>query len=240
MIRKVITILFTIPLLILHGCVINLGDSVSGSGHVVEETRNIGNFNSLKVSNGFDVFITQVNEPYLRVEVDDNLLEHLKTEVSDNTLKIYSKVNINNARSQKVYVGYKNLNEINISSAGDVRGENTMHTSNLNIRLSSAGDLKLDLIAEEVDIDISSSGNAILSGQTHSLYAGLSSAGDLNAYELEAKTASVNVSSAGNAKVYVTDEARFNSSSAGDIYYKGNPEILESQSSSGGDIRKRN
>jgi hypothetical protein len=39
--------------------------------------------------------------------------------------------------------------------------------------------------------------------------------------------------------VYVTDEARFRCSSAGDIVYKGDPKILDMQTSSAGNIRKK-
>ena len=223
-----------------HSCVINFGESVTGDGHVTEETRNIDNFSALRVSNGFDVFITEGDEIYLRIEADENLLEHIKTEVTGDELKIYSDVNIRMAKSKKIFVGYKHLNEIHISSAGDVKGENTLHADRLKLRLSSAGDLNLNTIADEIDVEISSSGNASLTGKTHSLQAELSSAGDLNAFELEAEEADVSVSSAGNAKVFVTSEAEFRCSSAGDIIYKGNPEKIDVHTSSAGNVRKRN
>jgi hypothetical protein len=69
--------------------------------------------------------------------------------------------------------------------------------------------------------------------------AGLSSAGDLNAGKLHVKTCKINVSSAGNAKIYVTEELFAKASSAGDIYYYGDPEIKNLTSSSAGGIHKR-
>ncbi|MBN2213016.1 MAG: DUF2807 domain-containing protein [Bacteroidales bacterium] len=223
-----------------QGCYINPGESVTGNGHVTEETRHADGFHSLKVSSGIDVFISRSDEEFLRVEADENLLEHIRTEVTDNKLKIYTDVNIRMARSKKVYLGYKELKSIHISSAGDVEGENTLQTDNLELRLSSAGELKLDVIADEIDLEISSSGNATLSGRTGYMHAGLSSAGNLNAFGLEASRAEVSVSSAGDARVYVTDEARFRCSSAGDIVYKGDPEIVDMHTSSAGNIRKKN
>ncbi len=240
MIKNIFLILTFFSLLLMQGCIINMGESVTGNGDVTEETRNISNFSSLRVSNGFDVFITEGDEIYLRVEADENLMEYIKTEVTGDELKIYSDVNIHMAKSKKIYVGYKKLKDIHISSAGDVKGENTLHTDNLKIRLSSAGDLKITTITDEIDIDISSSGNATLSGQTGYLHAGLSSAGDLNAFDLEAEKAHVSVSSAGDARVYVTREAHFNCSSAGDIVYRGNPEVIDSHTSSAGSIKRRN
>ncbi len=238
--HHILSVISLIMAVSVQSCYINLGESVTGNGNVVEETRHIGNFNELKVSSGIDVFITQSDDEALRLEADENLLEHIQTEVTDGQLKIYTDVSIRMARSKKIYLRYKELKSIHVSSAGDVKGENTLRTMDLELRLSSAGDIKLEVIADEIDLNISSSGNASLSGKTGYLDAGLSSAGNLNAFELEAVKADVTVSSAGDARVYVTGEARFKCSSAGDIVYKGEPEIMESSTSSAGNIRKKN
>ena len=112
-------------------------------------------------------------------------------------------------------------------------------TDELDIEMSSAGNLTLVLEADKVEIDISSAGNARLSGKTNYFKADLSSAGDLNAFELEAKVGEISVSSAGNARVYITEEASFKSSSAGDIDYKGEPRLKNISTSSAGSINKK-
>jgi len=141
--------------------------------------------------------------------------------------------------TKKVYLTYVNLNKIGVSSAGDVKAENTLNTDKLKLSLSSAGDIRLDVVADEIYVNISSSGNANLSGKTNYLKAGLSSAGDLNAFDLKAKIGDINVSSAGDAKVFITEEASFSSSSAGDIIYKGDPDIKHVSTSSAGSIKKK-
>ncbi len=126
-------------------CYISPRESIYGSGNVVTEEREIGEFTGLRVSSGIDVIIRQGTEISLELEADDNLHETIITEVVDNTLKIYTRKNIRKARSKKVYLVYKDLNSIRISSAGDVTGENTLQTERLDIDLSSAGDLILDV-----------------------------------------------------------------------------------------------
>jgi hypothetical protein len=97
----------------------------------------------------------------------------------------------------------------------------------------------LEVNAKNIDIDISSSGDITLKGETDMLRADLSSAGDLNAYELRSKEADISVSSAGDADVYVTDRITARASSAGDVNYKGDPKYVDSHSSSAGGIHKR-
>ncbi len=220
-------------------CIISPRETIYGSGNVVTEERDIGEFTGLKVSSGIDVVIRQGKEISLELEADDNLHEVIITEVDGNTLKIYTRKNIRKARSKKVFLVYKDLNTIRISSAGDVTGENTLQTGTLDIDLSSAGDLNLEVQADKIICDISSSGDARLSGSTEVLVASLSSAGDLHAYELNTKKAEVSCSSAGDARVYATEEFNLRSSSAGSIYYKGDGRVVDSHTSSAGSIVKK-
>jgi hypothetical protein len=93
--------------------------------------------------------------------------------------------------------------------------------------------------AGRIDLNISSSGDASLSGSADEFDVTLSSAGDLNAFDLIAGKVDVNVSSAGDAKVHATDEISMNASSAGNIYYRGDARVVRSQSSSAGSIIHR-
>jgi hypothetical protein len=105
--------------------------------------------------------------------------------------------------------------------------------------ISSAGDLTLEVDADRIDLDISSSGDAKLAGSAEVLDASLSSAGDLNAFDLLAEKVEVSVSSAGDARVHATDEISMTASSAGNIYYRGNAQVVHSNSSSAGSIVHR-
>ena len=228
-----------ILLLLLSSCIFDFRETVYGNGTVATEERHADSFNRLKVSSGIDVIITQGEEESIKVIADENLLEYIKTEIYDNTLKIYTDANIRHAKSKEVHLVYKQLQKINISSAGDVEGSNRMKVDDLDLDLSSAGDLTLDVEATSITCNISSAGDAHLSGTVDELDADLSSAGDLNASDLVARKAHVNVSSAGNAKICATEEVDLNASSAGDIYYKGDPKIVNINKSSAGSIIKK-
>ena len=228
-----------LPLFLLTGCVVNIQDSITGNGNVVRQTRDLPEFTGIKVSSGIDVILTQGTPQRIEVEADENLQEWILTDVTGNVLNVHTDKSIRLAKTKKVYVTCANLDQIEISSAGDVTAETPFKTDNLRIEMSSAGDLKLDVEANEISITISSAGNAYLKGKTGALRADLSSAGDLNAFDLEAKKGDVSVSSAGSARVYVTEEASFRSSSAGDIDYKGDPKITEINTSSAGSVNKK-
>jgi hypothetical protein len=228
-------VVFSLP-----GCYIDIWEEpIYGKGPVITEERDIHGFNGIKVSSGIDVYLKQGNSEKVKVVADENLHDVIETEVRNGILHIFTEVSIRRPKSKKVYVTIEKLNSIRISSAGDVRGQNKIQTKNLTISLSSAGDLILDIEAKLIELSISSSGDANLTGSSDYLDASLSSAGNLNAYDLEAKKCKIKVSSAGNAKIYVTDELSATASSAGDIYYLGDPKIKNLSSSSAGGIHKR-
>lgn len=233
---------FALLLLLAMGtssCITITSEVIYGSGDVISEERPVAGFEGLRVSSGIDVNIKQGESESMVVRADDNLMEHIQTEVEDNVLKIYTRKNIRRAKAMQVDLEYKSLNSIRISSAGDVNGENTLHTDNLRIGLSSAGDLRLDVEAEEIRCNISSSGDARLSGNAGTLVAHLSSAGDLYAFDLLTRECRVSCSSAGSARIHVTENADLRSSSAGSIYYRGDPNQITRHTSSAGSIVKR-
>jgi len=238
---KKLTFLAIALLLSLPSCYIDgWNQSISGNGHVVDETRDLSGFTGVHVSSGIDVYLSQGSNFEVKVEADENLQEVILTEVEGNQLVVKTdRVNIRNAKSKKVHVTLPDLKTLKISSAGDCVGQNPFSCEDLRISISSAGDLKLEVEAQRIDLDISSSGDASLSGSAEVFDVTLSSAGDLNAFDLIAGKVDVNVSSAGDARVHATEEISMNASSAGNIYYKGDARVLNSQSSSAGNISHR-
>jgi hypothetical protein len=215
-------------------------NGISGKGNVIEETRDISGFTGVHVSTGIDVYLTEGNSFDVRVEADENLMEVILTELNGDMLVVKTdRVNIRSAKSKKVFVTLPELSQLKISSAGDCEGQTRFHCEDLRLSVSSAGDLSLDVEARSINIDISSSGDARLTGSTDELDVSLSSAGDLHAFDLVAGVVQVDVSSAGDARVFATEEISMNVSSAGNIYYKGDAEVLHSRTSSAGDIIKK-
>lgn len=213
--------------------------TVYGNNKVVTKERNAENFTGVRVSTGIDVYLKQGNNEAISVEADENLHEYILTEVRDGVLHVYTEVNIRKAERKRVYVTMKEVTSVRTSSAGDVIGETPIKCDKLKLSASSAGNIKLDVNAKEIEADISSSGDITLTGEADMLKADLSSAGDLNAYDLKVREADISASSAGNADINVSEKITARASSAGDINYQGNPKYVDAHSSSAGGVHKR-
>ncbi len=213
--------------------------TVYGDGNVVKKERSARSFTGVKVSTGIDVFLTQGSNLSIEVEADENLHEYIVTEVEGDVLHVYSDANIRESKMKRVYVTMDKITSLSTTSAGDLIGQTPVKTDNLELNSSSAGDIKLEVYAKNVQVDISSSGDMTLTGEADILSGNLSSAGDLNAYDFKVREVDLDVSSAGDADIYVTERLRARASSAGDINYRGNPKYLDAHSSSAGGIHSK-
>jgi len=213
--------------------------TVYGNNHVVKKERDAGNFSGLRVSSGIDVYLKQTDDESIVVEADENLHEYIQTEIRDGILNVYTEANIREAEMKRVYVTMRDINSLKTTSAGDIIGETPVKTEKLELSATSAGDIKLEVYAKEIEAHISSSGDVTLTGEVDILDATLSSAGDLNAFGLEVREAEVSASSAGDADISVSERLRARASSAGDINYRGNPKYIDAHSSSAGGINRK-
>jgi hypothetical protein len=221
-------------------CISGQYKSVRGNGDVVKKERSASYFNAVRVSSGIDVYLSQGDKESISVEADENLHEYIITEIRDNVLRVYTdNVNIRDAEMTRVHVTMKDVKSLKTTSAGDIVGKTPVKTGEIELSASSAGDILLELYATDVQVDISSSGNVKIWGEGSSLEAGLSSAGDLEAFDFKVKEAKVDVSSAGDARINVSDKLVARASSAGDITYSGSPKSMDVHSSSAGSIRSR-
>lgn len=218
--------------------------AVNGSSDQTQ-TRQVSNFNGIKVSTGIDLYITMGTTEEVKIVADDDIIDKIITEVKGGKLHIYTKSsgnwfnwNVGN-QTRKAYVTVKELESIDASSGSDVKSENTLKGEDLKVSSSSGSDVAIDIYYKNVWVDTSSGSDAKLSGKVKMLDAEASSGSDIFARDLESKICKVSVSSGSDATVNVTDEIYANASSGADIRYYGNPQVKDINESSGGDVSQK-
>jgi hypothetical protein len=205
------------------------------------ETRNIGSFSGVKVTEGIDVYLKKGDKESVRVEVEGTSLDNIVTEVSGSFLKVHMRDGRYRGKIQaKVYVTYVKVDKLSASSAGSVFSEGTVEANDMEVSASSAGSIEITVNARTINVSASSAGEIELQGKTTSLHIETSSAGQIDAYDLEAQKVSADASSAGSIKLSVVEDLRAHASSGGSIRYHGNPNKSMTNSTSGGSVKKSN
>ena len=237
---KTTKLLFTLVFCII-ACI---GMAANGNSDKTE-TRQVSNFNGIKVSTGIDLYITMGTVEEVKITADDEIIDDLITEVKDGTLRIYMKQKTNwfnwnsGNQTRKAYVTVKELQEIEASSGSDVKSENTLNGENLKVSASSGSDVTLDIHYKNFSLDTSSGSDAKISGKTKNLEVSASSGSDIKAQDLESTICKASASSGSDITVSVTEELQASASSGSDVNYYGNPPSKDINESSGGDVNKK-
>lgn len=202
------------------------------------QVRSVGSFTGVKVGEAIDVYLKKGDKESVRVEVSGTSASNVLTEVSGSYLKIHMKDGRYRNRNVKVYVTYVSIEKIRASSAANVFSEGTIKSNSMEISASSAATIEISIDAGFASIEASSAGDVVLEGKAKTLEIDVSSAGEVDAYSLESESVKASASSAGSAKISVSKELSAQASSGGSIRYRGSPAKTNTNSSSGGSVKK--
>ena len=221
---------------ILGSCIFT--GSIKGNGNVVEESRDLGEFDKISVSRGMNVYISQGTSTKVIVKADENLLKVIDTYVDDGTLKITCTKGIRNATSNKVFVTVPDIKLIKSTSGSNVFSEDSLKTENLEVKSTAGSNIHLTLEVGELTVSAAAGSNIFLDGTAKSLTMKANSGSNIKAGDFLAENCDVKVSSGANIWVKVQNGLKARASSGGNFWYTGEPSPLEVEKSSGGNVIK--
>lgn len=212
------------------------GNQVDGSGNVTTQTRKItGKFTAINAESGLEVYVIQGAKTEVIVEADDNLQQHIKTELHGNKLEISCDVNTGNA-TRKVTVTLPVVTDIEAAAGSLVKTKTVIKSDDLVLSASSGGNLEAAVDAKRLSCESSSGSQLKVSGKTESLKSDSSSGSNLNAKDLVATTVKADASSGGTIIVNPIDNLSANASSGGSVNYVKTPNSIDKKTDSGGSV----
>lgn len=203
-----------------------------------------GSFNSIEVSDGVDLYLTQGNEEAIAVSAaDEKYMERFKTEVNNGTLKIYyDSKGISwiggDKRKLKAYVSFKTLEKLHASSGASVNTKSTLTVSKLVCSFNSGAQFNGTVAITQLEVSQSSGSSVEISGKTNELKVDVSSGAIFKGYDLEVDFCDAKATSGGGIRTNVNKELTAKANSGGGIRYKGTAVIKDLNVSSGGQVKK--
>ena len=177
----------------------------------------------------------------LRIEGDQNLLEFVEIEQTGDKLKITTRdgYNLDPSDAIKIYLTAPVYKSIHVSGASNISSQGKLNNDDdIEVSVSGAGDINMDIDAPSIESSVSGSGNINLKGETKELKLKLSGAGEAHCYDLKAENTEVRISGAGSADVFASVKLDAHVSGAGNISYKGNPKTVDQHVSGAGSVNK--
>jgi len=242
-------------ILVSLACQVAIPNTVTGSGTVDTETREVSDFDGISLENMGDVYITVGNTEKLTIEAEDNLLPLLTSEVENGTLKldVVSGRNINPTKPITYNITVKDLKDITLAGSGAIysaplaadkmavvlAGSGNINleevtSTDFNVTIAGSGNIHVDKItAERVDATISGSGDIRIAGEAPRQNLDVFGSGSYLAGDLQTDTTDVNIAGSGNVTVWVMEHLNATVNGSGDISYYGRPTIDHTDNGSG-------
>lgn len=240
--KKSILFLICITFLVSFTSSAQTSEKIKGNGKVVTETRTTGEYDGIKIAGSFDIDLVAGKEGKISIKGEENLLAVIKVEVEENNLKIYVERNINISTSAgnriQITVPFEKISEVSLAGSGNIQTKNVIKSDKFTGKLAGSGNFNLSLDSNDVELNLSGSGNARLKGTADNFTAKLAGSGGIDASDLKSKNVTANVSGSGNSKVSCNESLTARIAGSGNIKYTGNPEKRDVKVSGSGNITK--
>lgn len=218
---------------------VDLGPALKGDGNVVTENRNNDTpFTGIEISRGLELEVVQSNERSITVVADNNLQDHISTDISNGILTITSDVDFKDAASKKIIVKLPEITSLQASSGAFITSTNILKGQSIGFTSSSAGEIKVTVEADNVTVESSSGSTVNLKGKALKLETDASSGSVINAEQLLANDVISDASSGSVTEVNPLVSLKAEASSGSNITYHNNPKNIRRDVSSGGSVTK--
>lgn len=207
-------------------------ETIKPSGKYLKQDRSIGQFNSVSVSSGFELILTQSPSTKLTIETYENIHKIIVTEIVDGTLKIHAKDNImiTGRADVKIYLSCNDLKSISSSGGGKVNVENGWKGDDLKIRTSGGGRIYGTVALNTLEMEMSGGSESRLSGTVEKITVSSSGGSSHEHFGLIAQECTAQMSGGASAEFNVVKKLSVTASGGTRVRYKGNPVVNKSVS----------
>ena len=211
--------------------------TVRGSGNVITRTLPVDPFKRISIGNAsVKIEVSQAGQDSVQIEADDNLIDRLKAEVKDGTLRLSFESAgefIRPSQPAQVRVSARDIDKLTLKGQGRVTAT-AFKTDALELALAGKGELAAGpLDVRSLTVNLSGVGKCTVTGKADEQAVKLSGIGACANEGLVSRTGRVVLSGVGRAEVDVREKLDITISGIGNVTYHGEPEVTRAISGVG-------
>lgn len=210
-------------------------DCLEGNGRLTTESRELPSFSSISMEGSYKLVLTRDSNQTVSIAADENLMGHVKTEVNNGRLRVYSDESL--CDDVEIAINMPELNGLLVSGAVEVETTNRFVSPEFALEVAGAAEADMDFEADIIRTEISGAGEVTYRGKAGEHRVEISGACELDAFELQADKYDIQINGAGSCRVHVLSELNVRASGAGEVIYRGNPENIQQEISGAGNVR---
>jgi hypothetical protein len=214
------------------------GEKIKGNGVQATITRTTESYDEISAGGSFKVELVAGKEGTITISGDENIINHIVTEVKGSTLQIGFEKNKSYSYHSNIVitVPFEEIRAVSFAGSGEIVTKDTITANNFEANLTGSGDGDITVNTKNLTTSLTGSGDLKISGTTDELEAKVAGSGDLSCTKLIAQNADVSVAGSGDLKVNCTNKLKASVAGSGNIHYKSKPETIDSKVSGSGDI----
>jgi len=221
-------------------------DCITSTGPDSQEVRTPGVFTTVDLDDRIDLVLEARESGTIAVEAGENLIDQVRTDVRDGVIEIRNENKCNWVRSFKpritVKVSLADVAKLVLRGTGNVRCTDTIVRDVFLLdQWGAQGTTELTLDVGRVDIGLhSGAGDVLLHGRSFeaNLYNGIM--GPIDASDMRARFVSVNNSGITDIRCWADNGLNVQLYDVGDVYYRGDPPMLQTHITGSGELIKVN
>lgn len=199
--------------------------TIEGNGKLVTRTVDVKSFDALKASGVYELKLSQGDKESVKIEADENLQElfHVSNEGSKLVIEMekLKNTNLKSKNKMRVYVTFKKLKDLELSTVGNVSSEKRLAFDNLELKNKSVGNVDLDLTADNINVENKSVGNVELKGKAQTAVFTNRGVGNFKAGNFVVQTVEIDNSGIGSAEVNAEKQLKVSDNMIGKVKNKG-------------------
>lgn len=205
-------------------------------GKQIAEMRHLEPFHGVEVSGNIELELLQDSAQSVEVRCHPDVIGHVKTQVENGILKIYTKkIHLN--RSIKVNVTGAVLKELTAHGASEINSYGRITSDRMHVELSGVSKADLDVaVSQDLVIEMNGATDADVEGHAYKLSCDVSGASKLDAESLMVRNAQINGSGVSEIKADVKDSLEVEVSGASHFKTNNRPVYLQQKVMGGSSV----
>lgn len=207
-----------------------------------QESKNfsVSGFTKLALGSAFKVDVKQGSKFSVTASGRSEDLDDLESSITDGTLKLKYKGNNwnKNRKTVSVSITMPSLQAVSFSGASTANVAKFSGVKTMDIDVSGASRVTMELSAQKVALDLSGASSLVLTGQCDVLNGEVSGASTFKGRDFPAKEVNIDASGASSAAVAANTTLHAEASGASSIRYSGSVKDIHSSSSGAGSVKR--
>ena len=214
-------------------------DCIQGNGDIRQETRDVGEYNTVSASGAFNITFAQTSISQVDLFGDSNILLIIKTTVANKNLNISTDGSTCYTTNNTVEITLSSplITRLTLDGSGKIVG-NGLNQDDLFYQTNGAAVINSSFTVKNFEYHSNGSGNASYGGTAETAILTIIGTGSIFASTLITDKCTVTISGAGDVRIHVDEELNVIISGTGSVYYSGNPSTINTNITGSGQLIK--